>query len=269
MREEIKFYKVLPWAVATFIIIAGIFTTSFFNLNWINIYSLAPWDKAQGVETLRAINEFDEGIHDMAAYWESRIAALTGLVVLFVIGPSLWVYSEIQNQSKENSSRDDELKKGMVWYVGVMIVIAGLLYAVPVTAVKAYHFQNIWESAAKNRNIDELRSGLTRLAFDAAEQYYLSYETGTKRGFYTIQSGKPISAPDLDNYPQLERSENAYVLAPIESDSLLIMYGVGYHRGPDPDFENANGDQGKLQLAVEVNPKTGIYNFVNENINTR
>lgn len=271
MNEQTKYYRLLPWAVATLIVIVIISAASFFNYNWLYIYSLVPWETAQGVDTVRAINEFGEGIPDTAAHWEGRIAALTGLIVLFVIGPSLWIYSEIQNQAKEITSRDDELKKGFMWYTGVMIVIAGLLYTIPVTAVKGYQFQNTWDSAAKNRNMDELRRDLANLAFDAAEQYYLSYSSENKAGFKTI-SGKegterPITLRDLDSYARVDGSKNSYILAPMQSDSLLTIYGVGYEQGPDPEFENVNGQQGRMQVAVEVNPTDGIFKFVRRNTN--
>lgn len=264
MSEQTKFYRILPWAVAAVLVIAFISAASFLNLNWLNIYSLTPWENAQSIDTVRAINEFGEGIPDTAAYWEGRIAALAGLIVLFVIGPSLWIYSEIQNQEKVIASRDDELKKGFVWYAGIMIIIAGLLYAVPVAAVKGYQFQHTWDSAEKSRNTDELRSQLTKLAFDAAEQYYLSYESDKKGDFNTI------SLRDLDSYTSVvDNSKNSFVLAPVESDSMITIYGVGYKQGPDPEFENANGEQGKLQVAVEVDPTNDILKFVRENTNVR
>lgn len=272
MNEQIKYYRLLPWAVAAVIVVAVISGASFFNLNWLYISSLAPWENAQSIDTIRAINEFGEGIPDTAVYWEGRIAALAGLIVLFVIGPSLWIYSEIQNQAKEILSRDDELKKGFVWYAGVIIVIVGLLYAIPVTAVKGYQFQNTWDSAAKNRNINELRRDLTKLAFDAAELYYLSYsdEAGS---FHTI-SGKDgtersVTLEDLDSYTRIDGSKNSYIMVPLQSDSLVTIYGVGYEQGPDPEFENANGEVGKLQVTVEIDPTNGIFKFVRTNTNVR
>ncbi len=272
MSEQTKFYRMLPWAVAIIIVIAVISTASFFNFSGLNIYSFTPWENAQVIDTLKAINEFGEGIPDTAAYWEGRIAALAGLIVLFVIGPSLWIYSEILNQAKEISSRDDELKKGFAWYAGVMIIIAGLLYAVPVTAVKGYQFQNTWDSAAKSKNIDELRSQLTKLAFDAAEQYYLSFNSDKEGSFHSIAKKSTegsITLPDLDNFARADSSKNSFVLAPIQSDSIVTIYGVGYEEGPDPEFENANGKQGMLQIAVEVNPINGIFKFARENTNVR
>lgn len=273
MSEQTKFYRMLPWAVAAVLVIAVISAASYFSFSWLNIYSLTPWENAQSIDTVRAINEFGDGIPDTAVYWEGRIAALAGLIVLFVIGPSLWIYSEIQNQAKKITSRDDELKKGFGWYAGVMIIIAGLLYVVPVTAVKGYQFQHTWDSAAKNRNMDELRSQLTKLAFDAAEQYYLSFDSDKKGGFHTIADKDgtkgPITLRDLDNFARVENTKNSFVLAPLQSDSVITIYGVGYEEGPDPEFKNANGAQGMLQVAVEVHPANGIFKFVSRNTNVR
>lgn len=36
-----------------------------------------------------------------------------------------------------------------------------------------------------------------------------------------------------------------------------------------PNFENVNGAQGMLQVAVEVNPTNGVFKFVRSNTNMR
>lgn len=266
MSDKTKQYKWLPWAVATGGTIVLIFLGSYVVSNWMSQSQLlTPWESAQAVETIRAINEFDEGVYDMSPYWENRIPALISLVVLFVVGPSLWVFSELKNQSNEGA--ENELKKGSVWYVGVMIVIAGLLYAVPVTIIKGIVFQNTWESAAKNENAGELRSHLSTLAFDAYEQYYLPHEYGGGANSFQSIPGddgnlRNIRLSDLEDYNSDTR--NFYMLAPLESDSVIKIYGIGNKQGNDPNFENVDGQQGKVQIAVEIAPP-GDLKYTNYN----
>lgn len=266
MSDKTKQYKWLPWAVAAGGSIVLIFLISYVFSNWIDpTMTLAPWLTAAGVDTTRAINEFSYGIVDTGSYWEQRILALVSLIVLFVIGPSLWVFSEVRNQSKDV---DDNLKKGGIWYVGVMIIIAGVLYSVPVTIIKGIVLQNSLESQAKSRNVDEVRSHLSTLAFDAYELYYLPQEYGGGSNSFQSISGEEdnlrnITLADLPNYNP--DSKDSFMLAPVESDSVIKIYGIGNKQGDDPNFENIDGQQGKIQIAIEVAPP-GDFEFSDSNL---
>jgi NADH:ubiquinone oxidoreductase subunit 6 (subunit J) len=266
MSDKTKQYKWLPWAVAAGGAIVLIFLGIYVVSNWMSPSQLiTPWESARAVDSIRAINEFSSGVTDTGTYWDKRIPALISLIVLFIIGPSLWVFSELRNQSKEDS--ENELKKGSVWYIGVMIVIAGLLYAVPVTIIKGVVFQNTWESAAKNENADELRRQLSTLAFDAYEKYYLPHDLGGgAKSFQSIPGDdgnlRNIRLADLENYNS--ETKNYYMLAPLESDSVIKIYGVGNKQGDDTNFENADGQQGKIQISVEIAPPAD-FKFMNSN----
>lgn len=267
MSDKTKQYKWLPWAVATVGTIALTFLVSYVISYWMIIPSqeLTPWESAKAVDSIRAINEFSEGIADTGSYWDKRIFALISLIVLFVIGPSLWMFSELKNQSKKDA--ENKLKKGVIWYVGVMIVITGLLYAVPMTIIKGIVFQNTWESAAENENADELRSHLSTLAFDAYEQYYLPHEYGGGANSFQSIPGddgnlRNIRLSDLEDYNS--DTKNSYMLAPLESDSVIKIYGIGNKQGNDPSFENVDGQEGKIQISVEIAPPGGLK-FTNSN----
>jgi hypothetical protein len=118
--------------------------------------------------------------------------------------------------------------------------------------------------------VDQLRGELTTIAFDIAEAYYLSQpknsatEGSAVKRFLRFQLNQP-NLKTLENYP--DASPNDFVLSDLNADSTLIIYGVGYSEGPDPDFENANGEKGKIQLAVRLDPENDIYEFVQENTN--
>lgn len=260
MNEQTKIYYWLPWSIAISLGLVLFWGMAYFDLRWPGI-----WEVAQGVDTIRAINEFGSGITDMEAYWEQRLNAFLGLVVLFVLGPGLWIFSEIRNEEKESTDPEDRLKKGPVWYAGVILVVIGLNYAIPVTVIKGVAFSNTWESAEESRNIDKLRARLLTLATDAAEHYYLSLKGGKNGGF--IDGDHKFSLQQLESYGS--DIQNEYVLAPVKSDSAITIYGIGYTAGAKPEFENANGDTGKVQLAVEVRPEGKLFEFTHKNTNTR
>lgn len=261
MKEQTKIYPWLPWAIAISI---GLFL--FWGLEYIGLkWPIGIWEIAQGVDTIRAINEFGNGVLDMGAYREQRLIAFSGLILFFVLGPTLWIFGEMRNKKSEINKAEDRLKKGPFWYIGVILVVIGLNYAIPGTVMKAYYFNNTWESAEENRNVDIIRAQLFTLAADAAEHYFLSFKEGEEGGFINDQG--TFSLQQLESYDN--DTQNEYVLAPVESDSIITIYGIGNIPGAKPDFENANGDTGKVQLAVEVRPEGNLVEFSHKNTNTR
>jgi len=265
MKEKTKNYKWLPWAVAIAVAVVVAMLTGNFG-HW---YVLDPWSNAQGLVTKLAISTF-QGISDTAHHWDARFYTIIALILSFIIGPSLWIYAEIKNQSKDDQA-GNSLNKGIVWYIGIIIVILSL-QVVPSAIMKGFILPNSWKSAAASRNEDKLRMGLVRLGMDAYQHYYLPHKFGGgAQSFRSMPSeGKGMRAiklTDLENYN--ENASNSYQLAPVESDSAILIYGVGNKQGPDPDFKNVNGQKGKLQLALKVTPGDGMFHFSYENVNKR
>lgn len=261
MNEQTKIYTWLPWTIAISIGLILFWGLEYVGLEW----PIGIWEVAQSVDTIRAINEFGSGVLDMGLYREQRLIAFSGLILFFVLGPTLWIFSEIGNKKSDALTPEDRLKKGPIWYVGVILVVIGLNYAIPATVTKAYYFNNTWEAAEENRNVDEVRTQLFTLASDAAEYYFLSFKEGEEGGF--INDNDTLSLQQLDSYGN--DTENEYVLAPVESDSVITIYGIGNINGSKPDFVNANGDTGKVQLAVEIRPESNLVEFSHKNTNYR
>ena len=276
MNESTNVYKWLPWAIAfalALVIMPGFSLMQFNSVG--SAIAIGIWETAQGIEVVRAIHFFSEGVSDMKPYWSGRVTALSGLLLLFVIGPSLWIYSELQNEQRELNNPEDALRKGFAWYAGVVLVMAGLLYTIPVSGVKAYHFTQTWSSADQSRNLDELRSDLVTMAFDAAEKYYLmTGESGNREGTgFMGNEGKgavreAFLPENLEGYKESIR--NNYVLGEGISDSVLVIFGVGEKEGPKESFANADGSTGKLQLGIKVTPEgEPIFEFIDRDQNTR
>lgn len=261
MNEQTKIYYWLPWAIAILVGMILFWGLGYIGLKW----PIGIWEIAKGVDTIRAINEFGNGNLDTGAYLEQRLIAFSGLIIFFVLGPSLWIYGELQYEKRDISKPGDRLKKGPFWYAGVILVVFGLNYSIPGTVMKAYYFNKTWEGADESRNIDRIRSQLFTLATDAAEHYYLSFKGGKEGGF--IEDGREFSLEQLENFSR--DTQNEYVLAPVDSDSVITIYGIGYNDGAKSDFVNANGDSGKVQLAVKVRPESKLVDFSHKNTNYR
>lgn len=259
-------YKWLPWAIAASIAI-GLVVISGYSYSWTGIHWLTPWLSVEGAETVRAINEFSNGSPNMNSFWDARFGTLFGLIFIFVIGPSFWIYSEVRNQSRDKADTNGDLRKGIGWYVGVVAVIWGLIYALPITAIKAHVFQNTVESSEKHRSADQLKAGLIQLGYDALEKYYLPHGKGGGAESFKIASAdgsvRPLALSDLRSYSK--ELPNSYVVGSIHADSLMTIYGISHHEGSSVDFQNKNGQQGKIQVKLEIMTPVE-FDFVESNL---
>lgn len=265
MKEKTKNYKWLPWALA--IAVAATIGMLMAKYNYSHWHLLEPWSDAEGLVTKLAISTF-QGMSEVGHHWDARVYAMLGMVLSFIIGPSLWIYAEIKHQVDNEGSIKSQ-NKGAVWYIGIVVVMLSL-QVVPSAIMKVVVSQDSKESIAASKNEDELRMGLMRLGLEAYERYYLPHEFGggaqNFRSIPTVDNDmRAISLTDLENYD--ESAHNSYQLAPVKSDSVIAIYGVGYKSGPDPVFKNINGQKGRLQMGIEVTPQHGVYHFLHKNVN--
>lgn len=250
MSEKTKNIDWLPWAVSFSVVMAIALVITYFNWDG---YFTPPWVVANGVSDIIAVESFKTSIFEEQVFSGKVLQAFLGLVFLFVVGPSLWIFSEIRNESRDE---EDELNKGTLWYVGTPIIIFGLITAVVGTAVNGFIFQNIWEQAEVNKNEDKIRTQLVKLGFDAYQLYYLPAEMGGGDGSFqvTTENGtmRPIKLDDLEHYN--DSLANSYVLKSPDSTGTLTIYGIGNQESRDPNLKNMNDDMGRGQLSVDVFP---------------
>lgn len=256
MSDKTEKFRWLPWAIAV-VVVLGI---GVLGSNYANWYVLDPWNSAKTVVTVLSIDAFSAGIdyntfvQDATdPHWNFRLSAFAMILLTFVIGPSLWVYAEIKNQ---NSSSEDVLKKGIAWYVGVILVVAGL-QVVPATVIKGIVFQNTWDNAAESKEKDQLRSDLLKLGYKALEFYHLPHENGGGGNSFHKRlpnSDKRSSIQVADLKQDVRLSGNSYILEVANSDSMIIIRGIGTESGGMTDFNKADAVQEKIEIALQVTP---------------
>lgn len=263
MSKSTKTYRLLPWVVA--LLIALLFVLSDFYLEPITSWmDINPAFEAHKVKTVAAIDAFHDGTPSEKSFWVQRAKALGGILILFVIGPSLWIFGEIRSHAMPQPTGDDLLKKGTEWYLGVTLVGFSLMLLIPQTTLQSVRYPDMRDSSELSRTKDHLRLDLSALAYEAAEIYYLPQEFGGGSGsFYTVAAGegepRPFRMADISRV--LEDTPFSFSLGKIVSDSVLTIYGLSEKEGKDPNFKNVNGDRGKIQMAIRVEPEGKIFEF--------
>jgi len=255
MSDKTNAYWWLPWTVVV-AAVAAISVISSYYTNW---YFWAPWSAAKVVVTEMAINKFESGVASAVPHWDMRFMALGSIVMLFVVGPSLWVYGELKNEQSRNGSG---LKKGLVWYLGAILIVAGL-EVVPVAVTKAVVFQNTWSMADQHRENDRLRTELLKLGFDAVETYHRPRDQGGGGGSFQLATGgsnlRMIQLTDLDGYPASE-AMSFEMQDSTNDDSAITIYAISDKEGPDPNYSNADGRSGKIEIAITVTP-SAVFDY--------
>lgn len=232
MSGKTKWKNMVPWLGALAVAIFVVFPLNFV---WENAMIATPIIPAQGISTVQAINEF--GGHSSEAFTTQRIAMVVSLILLFVVGPVLWV---------NNAYDDKRIWRRAGWYGGVSLVMMGFLITLAGLGNYLIKGDRRWELAEDNRNTDEIRLEMVRLSKEAMELYWLPSQQGG--------AARDLRAITMEDLTREHAVDNEYVMRISTADSALTLYGIGRREGNDAGFENANGEQGKIQLAMKVYP---------------
>ncbi|MDZ7716857.1 MAG: hypothetical protein U5J95_11655 [Balneolaceae bacterium] len=104
--------------------------------------------------------------------------------------------------------------------------------------------------------MDELRTSLYKMGYNAFELYYLPRESGGGGGSFYLSGNngeeRPITLSDLESFS--ENSENSFHLSKVVTDSTITIYGVGYKKSDNLGFKNADGDSGRVQVSLRITP---------------
>ena len=200
--------------------------------------------------TQSAISRFGGG-SGMEGFSFALIPGLTGAVIIFGVVPALMVYGY-----KKSETLNDKLRP-IAWHLGmgVALVAIGIGFY---SSVTFFEFKSeVVASAERQHAMDRLQFELIDLYYDASATALLPHERGGGNGHFTNfltadGSTRTIQLSDLARYNpdgpfEIVISENV-------SDSTIIMTGVSDMKGNDPDFQNADGRTGRIQMTLTMNP---------------
>jgi len=262
MKEKTEKSGWIPLGIAVAITIMVLLAIHLFEWRRIGI---TPWQAAEEVSTRLSIQEFQDGTTRQLPYWSERLNALGGIILIFVLGPSIWLAAEIK-ESKKSSHTEGTSAKSIGWYTGLVVMLFGIVLSVFGIIKNIDMYYTLKDSVASSRSEDEIRMHVTRMANEALRLSMLPHERGGGNGTFTrVRSGdlfRPVKLTDLPSYQGDSGSHYDYVFHEVKPDTLTIV-GVGHLEGEDPEFKNANGKTGRIQVAVQVTPNGSFVHNLN------
>ncbi|MEX2455692.1 MAG: hypothetical protein WD381_00190 [Balneolaceae bacterium] len=228
MNDRIKPY--VPWINVSLIV-----SLNFLALYAItNVYSVMPGNSwyysiisaiaIPGFEIshyilLENISGFGGDQIPISEFLKTVAISVIGIVTLFIL--ATWFFT------KGLLSRNaDNQPSGVLWYVGTIIVILGITMSTFVgirnSSISPASKQNE-QSIETNRSLDQLRTYMTNVAFDASEWWILPYEKGGGNGSF-INGDEALTLSDLEFYNP-EHPDFELIIDEILSDSTMIVKG--------------------------------------------
>lgn len=262
MKEKTKKSVWIPLGIVVAITVLILMTAHLFEW-W--LITITPWHAAERVSTLLSIQEFQDGVTGHLPYWSERLTALGGIILIFVLGPSIWLAAEIK-ESRESLYAAGATSKRIGWYAGLVVMLFGIILSVFSIINNIDKYYTFKDDVVSSRSKDEIRMRVTRMANEALRLSMLPHERGGGNGTFTIirrgDLKRPVKLTDLSSYPGKSGSQYDYILHEVKPDTLTIV-GVGHLEGEDADFKNVNGKTGRIQIAVQVTPEGSFVHNLN------
>ncbi|MCG2588377.1 hypothetical protein [Rhodohalobacter sulfatireducens] len=256
MKERTK--TIINWMIP--IIVAGIvllsitvprafepFSNTVESTGHLLTYPSAP---LLGYTTINAINQF-AGDTTIEGLNSALLFVMTGIAIILVIAPTFMAFGF---KKRENS---EKLLQPVRWHLGTGIVIAAVTIGFySAISVSAYESQNV-ASIERQHTLAQLQSEMLDLYFNASAKAILPQENGGGGGHFTTfaadnGSTRPIQLSDLNRYDP--GSQFDFVISENITDSTITIVGISNLEGNNPDFQNADGSTGHIQIRLTVNP---------------
>jgi len=256
MNEKIK--SVLNWVLALVVAGAvllliqfpeafGAFSSAFQKAG----YMLAdPSMILIGFATRSAISQFGGGI-GMEGFNTALILAIAGVAIIFILAPTMMFLGYKKAEKSVNKLRPT------LWHLGAGILIAAIGYSFYTAIIWSAEKNDVMAATERQHTLDELQFELIDLYYDASAKAIIPQEKGGGGGYFTNftandGSSRDIQLSDLDRYSS--ESQFDFVISDNVTDSTITIVGVSNLEGNNPDFQNADGSTGHIQMRLTVNP---------------
>ncbi|NBC03263.1 MAG: hypothetical protein GVY20_06115 [Bacteroidetes bacterium] len=212
--------------------------------------------------TRNAISQFG-GEVGMEGFSSALILGLTGIAIIFVIAPTFIVFGY-----KKSETMNGKLRPA-AWHLGMGIVLIAIGVGIYSSISFSTSKSDLVAATERQHALDELQFEMFDLHFDASAQAMLPQEKGGGGGHFTTfiaddGSTRSIQLSDLDRYDP--GSQFDFVISENISDSTITIIGISNLEGNNPDFLNADGSTGHIQMKLTVNPyEDSGFNVQREN----
>lgn len=200
--------------------------------------------------TRNSINQFGG---DMSAegFNSALLISLLGAAIVFIIAPTLMIVGY------KKSRLDDGILRPITWHIGTGVVMVAIVFGIYSSINWSSNKENLVKSTKLQHSLDDLQFELIDLYFDASATAILPREKGGGNGQFTNfltddGSTRDIQLSDLNRYNPNGTFE--FVISEEITDSTITITGISDYNGDNPDFQNADGRTGKIQLTLTMNP---------------
>lgn len=200
--------------------------------------------------TRSAISQFG-GDMGMEGFSSALILGLAGVAIIFIIAPTLILFGFKKAQTSNS------LLHPAAWHLGTGIVLVAVGYGLYASINLSSNKKNLIESTERQHAMDQLQFELIDLYYNASAKAILPHERGGGNGHFTNFSAddgstRNIQLSDLDRYNP--DSEFEFVISENITDSTITITGISDQEGNNPDFQNADGSTGHIQMSLTMNP---------------
>lgn len=229
MNDRIKPY--VPWinvSLIVFLNFLALYTFTYvYNVmpgnSWYHLIISAiaiPGFEISQFATLESIRWFGGDNTSMTQLIKTAAISASGIVTLFIL--ATWFFAKgLLNRNSDNQP------SGVMWYVGTVIVILGISLSTFVgirnSTISPTSKENE-RSIESSRSLDQLRTYMTNVAFDASEWWILPEEAGGGSGSFFINENEAVALSNLESYDP-EHPEFELIIDEILSDSTMIVKG--------------------------------------------
>lgn len=196
--------------------------------------------------TLETITWFGSDEYPFYQFLKTTMISAAGFIVLFILAPWFFVKGQINRNT-------DNQPSVLMWYFGTAILILGIAVSTFFGIRQTIVSPKVEDSIESSQMVDELRSYMTNVAFDASEWMILPEEKGGGNGSFITPNGEFLTLNDLSSYksdhPDFELS-----IEEMLSDSIMIVRGSLIN-------QDTEGESGR-HILLEVTPmRNSVFKF--------
>jgi hypothetical protein len=220
-----------------------------------------PFLLAAGEIIKYGINEF-QGLPIAPLSTDVKLHALVMLLFGLIFGPTLVFFL---GRSPENEDEQTTVQNTVRTLLFLLVLFSTGLVVLS-TAIGAIRSPIIYQTMQKDNEIGEQRdmliNELVALYPRIIEYYYLPEKMGGGNRSFMKKNpdGTQSMITSLEEFGINPKTPyGTLALAPITSNSQLVIYGIGTTPMKDNTYLNSDGSTGKIQYAIQIVPPAPEY----------